>query len=538
MTASRFARTVCLLALLILAVLPRILGASGRDGAPGARVAVTGDELFFWRGAETARQRAAGWLDLATPGAGEPLAYSTVAYGEFAQVEAQFQVRFTGRPQGIGFALVNTRLAGRTGPGPKLPVWERPNLPRALAVGLKTLDPPNRNWFDPNGNIYDRPQHEVSLHWNGHELANALSPVAYEDGRPHRVLARVRFVSGGGVVTVSIDGQAVYSDLFLAGLQPYECRAAFGLRRAGDAGGCAVLLQSLQWRDAAPVTRRPERRRVFNNVVLDSGHQQVSSEVSLPPPGDPAGRVVLTLTLGAPVGGIDPWDRAGSVYAWDDVGQRIEVLRFITPFGRPYQWKVDVSDFQSVLRGKRKMALSIGTWVKGWRVSVDLDYYHEPLVRQAFRVTNLWSGDWDYGNPADPLAAKFATRKLTLDPTMRNCKLRVLVTGHGMSPNTNNAAEFMPSKRTVTVNGTAFENTLWKTDNWLNPCRVQGGTWKFDRAGWGPGSICEPWEIDLTRLVAPGQPVTVGYKPDDYVNQNAGKSRACHIVEAQLVEYR
>src|SRR3712207_7924990 len=52
---------------------------------------------------------------------------------------------------------------------------------------------------------------------------------------------------------------------------------------------------------------------------------------------------------------------------------------------------------------------------------------------------------------------------------------------------------FMPSKRTLTVTGNAtqktWDNILWKTDNYLNPCRPQGGTWKYDRAGWAPGDI-------------------------------------------------
>jgi len=107
-----------------------------------------------------------------------------------------------------------------------------------------------------------------------------------------------------------------------------------------------------------------------------------------------------------------------------------------------------------------------------------------------------------------------------------------------MHPNTDNAAEFMPARRKVTVNGKAFSNLLWRTDNYLNPCRPQGGTWKYDRAGWGPGALVIPWEIDVSDLVKPCEPVTIDYAPQPYVNENAGKSRANHIVEAVLIEYR
>jgi hypothetical protein len=96
----------------------------------------------------------------------------------------------------------------------------------------------------------------------------------------------------------------------------------------------------------------------------------------------------------------------------------------------------------------------------------------------------------------------------------------------------------MPAHRTLTVNGRPFDNLLWKTDNYLNPCRPQAGTWKYDRAGWGPGSLVVPWDVDVTGLLQPGLPSSIQYKPQPYVNANAGKGRASYIVEGQLIEYR
>jgi hypothetical protein len=76
-------------------------------------------------------------------------------------------------------------------------------------------------------------------------------------------------------------------------------------------------------------------------------------------------------------------------------------------------------------------------------------------------------------------------------------KLRTLVTGHGMLPNTDNAGEFIPLWRKLWVNDQPHQNLLWKTDNWLNPCSPQHGTWKYDRAGWGPGTVVDPWTVDI-----------------------------------------
>ena len=100
------------------------------------------------------------------------------------------------------------------------------------------------------------------------------------------------------------------------------------------------------------------------------------------------------------------------------------------------------------------------------------------------------------------------------------------------------AAEFMAIGRTLTVNGSSFENELWKTDNYLNPCRPQGGTWKYDRAGWAPGDVVRPWEIDL-RDFAGKRALKIDYKLDEYVNENRGQTWApFHLTESHLVLYR
>lgn len=477
---------------------------------------------------------------LSAEGAGGPVTTGFVrsASGAFLSVEARFTVQFGGKAEGLGFVLVNTSTHAHGATAPAIPRWEEPNIAGAFGVGFDTSNPPTRDRFNADGNIYGRPEHEVSLHWNGREMANALSPVAYEDGDRHDVMVRVGYVTAGANVTVTIDGQSVYAELFVPDMHPYECRAAFGFSPGDEPSSCAIDFDGLVLSEPAGAMPSSERFSVFEGAVLNAGQQTRETTVDLPDATRQAERVMLTLTLGAPQGGIDPWDRAGHVYVFGDDGQRYEILRFVTPFGRGCQWKADVTDFQSLLRGKRRMAVSISTWVKGWSVDVALEYYWGKPDREAFRVTNLWQGDFEYGNPQDPMDAEFPTCTLTLDPRATSAKLRLVVTGHGMHPNTDNAAEFMPARRKVTVNGKAFSNLLWRTDNYLNPCRPQGGTWKYDRAGWGPGALVIPWEIDVSDLVKPGEPVTIDYAPQPYVNENAGKSRANHIVEAVLIEYR
>jgi len=40
----------------------------------------------------------------------------------------------------------------------------------------------------------------------------------------------------------------------------------------------------------------------------------------------------------------------------------------------------------------------------------------------------------------------------------------------------------------------------------------QGGTWWFGRGGWCPGQQVDPWVVDVTAEVTPGQPATVSYR--------------------------
>ena len=80
---------------------------------------------------------------------------------------------------------------------------------------------------------------------------------------------------------------------------------------------------------------------------------------------------------------------------------------------------------------------------------------------------------------------------------------------------------------------------LWKTDVYLNPCRPQGGTWKFDRSGWAPGSKVEPWIVDVQREFVFGETITVEYVLDEYLNEGRGETWAPHHwTDAVIVFYK
>lgn len=240
----------------------------------------------------------------------------------------------------------------------------------------------------------------------------------------------------------------------------------------------------------------------------------------------------------------DPWDRIAHIWIQqpdsESDPERVELLRYITPYHRGHVWQMDVTDFRPLLTGRRRIVQACGTYGEGWVVSVTFDFYPGPPVdgRFATDVIKLWSGSPEIGNPDHPVTDFYTPRTISLPPGATAAKVRMVVTGHGMSPNTGNAAEFLPLGRTLSVNGATYRNELWKTDNYLNPCRPQGGTWKYDRAGWAPGDIVQPWEVEIPAAeIAKGE-LQLDYALDAYENEGRGKtSPPTHVTEAQVIVY-
>lgn len=416
--------------------------------------------------------------------------------------------------------------------------WEAPNLAGSFAVGFDAANPPNRDPFRGSGNVYDRPQHEVSLHWDGMEIVKRTTPMDFRDEKPHDVNVNVKFVTGGALIDVSIDHTPIYESYFIAGLQPYPGRALFGARNDRTAGD--VMLDNLRVSCGPPTAVHPAPQTIIamDHQLNDVHHPKFETEVEFPENTDQFGRILCTLRLDKPESRFDPWDRIAHLFIYAPDGERFELVRYVTPYDRGHAWHVDVSDFRPLLRGKRKFEQLCSTQGEGWVVTVTFDFYPGPAERKAFKVVNLWSGAPEIGNPDSPANDFYQPRIVPLDDSPHSAKVRLTVTGHGMEPNWKNAGEFMPIWRTLTVNGESFRNRLWKTDNYLNPCRPQGGTWKYDRAGWAPGDIVRPWEVDITKQVVGADALQIQYTLDDYVNKNRGQTWApTHVTESQLILY-
>lgn len=411
-----------------------------------------------------------------------------------------------------------------------------PNQADAFGVGFDTSNPrpfgTNSNkWFGPAGNFYDRPQREISLHRNGREIANILCPVPLTTHGGNNTALDIEYVSGGALVTVTVDGTKVYDRYFVPELFPTHSQ----FTTAGN-----VRISGLRHTPLRPLpVSQPNRVVAFDKVLNDAQHHRQTNMVAFPENTNGVGRVVVTLRLDATPKGIDPWDRLANLYLYDDSGERFEILRWITPYRKAWEWKADVTDFLPLLKGKKKLEASCETYAEGWLVTLTFDFYPGRLERVPYKVVNLWSGAPPIGLADQPVEKFFLPRTVDVDRECTGARFRSVVTGHGMEPNTDNAGEFHPLWRKLHVNGQTWQNNLWKEDVYLNPCRPQGGTWKFDRAGWAPGDLVTPWTVDLDPLLRQKRSLTLGYEIQPYVNRTPNKDYlAQHRVEAQLILYR
>lgn len=551
-----------------------------------------------------------------TAAASPKLPANDLAAGVTSYSELTFDLVMTTGTEGMGVALLDIAKHGQSGlPEPMKPAdsldpgansmieilpwgWEAPNFRGALGVGFDASNPVNRDPFRGSGNAYDRPQHEISLHWDGLEIVKKTTKTDFRDGKPHRVKITTRAHVGGTTVSVSVGDEQVFDSHFIPNAIAYRQRPTFGARNADTAGDVAIGNVTWQTWSTPATFPAPRRVMIFDKVLNNKDRHTNTTTVDFPLDTRSVERIIATIRLDKPETRFDPWDRLAHIWidvpkdgaAPDAKPERFELLRYVTPYHRGWQWSVDVTDLRSLLQGKRVLTQECATYADGWLVSMWLDYYDSgpspeqfvvPVVarpdprddwattfvpsrtsnadpseqrtgirlsdflpKRARSVIPLWQGSPEIGNPDKPIDQFYTPREVKIPDWVRAARIRMTVSGHGMSPNDQNAAEFMPIDRTLTLTSGSgqsqtFKDRFWKEDVYLNPCRPQGGTWKYDRAAWAPGDIVHPWIIDVpANLITPGGTLNVAYELAPYINAARGKaSPPIHVTDAQLILY-
>ncbi|GEM_PF-352180 len=471
--------------------------------------------------------------------------------------ELNCRLRVDAGGEGGAFLFLAADAYGERGPAPFVPLWTEPNLAQSLAVAIDVHNPPTEEPFGPWGNYQALPQREVSLHWAGRELVKRVAPAEFR-GEWADVQISVDHVVGGAEVTVILAGAAVYERHFVPELLPYPWRLGLGAQTRDDASTRFDVADVQVSYGAVASPRRPTFHvDVVNHVLTDNATTFYEAEVDLPPEEWAFGRVLLTLQLHDAGSSWDEWDRIGEISVQDESGAWLGIVPFITSYRTECRSVVDVSHFRPLLSGKTRFKVAAGTGFyknRGFMMSVDLDFYHgTPWLNgealQPFDVQPLWHGRAQYKSAENHFQDFFAPVHVTVADETRAARVWLTTTGHSQ------VGEFTPSDRTVVfkpdVSGSTeraavrFDNTLWKSDCYLNPNRPQFGTWKYSRAGWAPGDVVAPWWIKLSDHLLPGREALLTYEPQPYAFDEGGEvpdegqiAAANHVVRAYLISYR
>lgn len=234
----------------------------------------------------------------------------------------------------------------------------------------------------------------------------------------------------------------------------------------------------------------------------------------------------------------DDWDRVGGIQlvlnpdAPREAQQPAELLRLVTPYNVGMCMLVDVTHLAPLLVGRQTLHSFIDTWVgpghsdgDGWRLTAEFVFVPGPRGGPD-RVLNVHGRRiviLGYDDDARDVASQTPPIPVRIPATATRVDARIVTTGHGWGNTTGNCAEFCRLRQDLYVNGERWSHDPWRGDCERNPVNPQGGTWKYDRNGWCPGTVALGKGFDVSTVVVPGADNLVDYdvrKTDgsEYVN--------------------
>ena len=263
-------------------------------------------------------------------------------------------------------------------------------------------------------------------------------------------------------------------------------------------------------------------------IVTDParGVRRLSRTVPLVSADTPVRRILLDLTYACPDSmRCADWDYLDHVLVRPINGtDTFELARMLTPYGGlfpkdwAFTWRSDVSDLAAILKDSVELIHIHHGYEpasdRGWAVTLDLHYITGPPIAPILGITEIYRGNFPYGNDSRPIATQLPARTIRTHPDARWLRIRSQQTGHGMMAN-DGCAEFCAKWRRVHVGGQVVQDRrLWK-ECASNPLWPQAGTWIFDRADWCPGELQPPDQLTVP-LEPEDRTCTVRFEMEPY----------------------
>ncbi|MFZ4399545.1 MAG: LamG-like jellyroll fold domain-containing protein [Bacteroidales bacterium] len=258
--------------------------------------------------------------------------------------------------------------------------------------------------------------------------------------------------------------------------------------------------------------------QAFSGIINNSSViNEVEVEGQLPSFIGAYDTIIATLTVSCPTGGCGAWDYVRSIKARSHEGNWFEIIRYITPYGTACSHKINLGDYMSILNGK--VSFKVVGLDNGYLYALSFTYKSGAPPHIYSQVSQVWNSTYDFGNYANQQPVSVYNH--TFPANVKSSKIKLISTGHAGPSNTNNAAEFYDATHHIYINNVnTFVQHNWTTCN-PNPdnCMPQSGTWQYNRAGWCPGTIAQPFNYDLSSFI-PSNNIAIKYVfYEQYIDQ-------------------
>lgn len=283
-----------------------------------------------------------------------------------------------------------------------------------------------------------------------------------------------------------------------------------------------------------------------NDVQLDN-YNDFDVNVTFPNGSVTYRKIIMVFTLGkyqcaAGTQYCGDWDYTIQNYLMTPT-DTFELSRLITPYANasyprtPFTWKqryyFDVTDFYPVLKNNAAIRLSYHNYSGGFLGNIRFAFIEGTPPRPVTGVKKLWSGAFNYGDPADPIDNHVAAVNLSAPANTQSAALRFTVTGHGSD--NNGCSEFCSKYYQVKQSGTTIaQKQIWKDDCGLNDLYPQSGTWVYNRGNWCPGQQVLPVSYAFNNITG-GTNFTADVDFETYTRSGTGTPQ--YIVSGTAVYY-
>lgn len=306
-----------------------------------------------------------------------------------------------------------------------------------------------------------------------------------------------------------------------------------------DPDKIAVQLDRPAWYDTNPETEQGEFRVVSEAHKLEffgwSESQDKLFTLTFPQEPGKYRRALLSYRMGGWNQGPSDWDNTTMVFIKNKAdGKWYELSRAFTPYGGGFKsdWNktfyLDVTEYLPMLCGQTEFRLYYGgfdaTETKAHTVTLGFDLFEGTPQRNVIFTGKVYDSSaggntgyrgWAYGVEGVSIEddERLGLRTFEIPDAVKSIEMKVSISGHGHDlgdfpdrPNyrKNNAAEFVENTYGIRIDGTlqAESGRIFysNADNYW-----QAGTYRYDRANWGPGNplYVHYWSIDRSGAESP-----------------------------------